>query len=483
MPASASLPDSVTLSLAIAIAIYLLVIFALSIWAQGRIHTAEDFIVAGRRLPLSLAWATLLATWFGAGTMIIQANEVKNEGLKQAALDPFGAGCCLLLAGLFYARPMWQMGITTVSDFFHRQFGSTAEVLSVFILVPSYFGWIAAQFVALAAILEAFFGIPQNVGMLYVALVGMSYTLMGGMWSVTLTDAVQIVLVILGLIILTISSLMGLGGGSILGGLKILSDKTELLQPVPVETLPLLGAWLGAFTAGALGNLPGQDLMQRVFAAKSAQTARNACLLAGVLYLLLGTMPLLLGLVGRMLFADSDSNVTIELAKRFLAPTPLLLVVFMLGLISVVLSTIDSAILSPATVLSQNLFEKWNRGRISPLWLNRISVLLVSMASLALAYSGEGAYELLEGAYELTLVGLFVPLTCGLFLPLRGQAPAIAAMIAGPAVWIVHSLLDVPDAFALAGLSTGIGATGISFFTYVTVWGNCSPVDNNEFTS
>ena len=195
------------------IAVYVIGLYALGWWARRRISDTEDFIVAGRRLPLSLAWATLLATWFGAGTMLVAADEVRRGGLQRAALDPFGAGLCLLLAGMFFAGPLWRMGLLTLSDFFRQRFGSRAEWVSALILIPSYFGWIAAQFVALGSLLELLFGIDLELAILLVALVGTGYTLLGGMWSVTLTDAAQVGFVIGGLGWLTFRVLQTLGGG------------------------------------------------------------------------------------------------------------------------------------------------------------------------------------------------------------------------------------------------------------------------------
>ena len=190
--------------LATTIVVYVLAMYALGLWARGRIHDAEDFLVAGRRLPLSLAWATLLATWFGAGTLLTATDEVRKHGFQRAALDPLGAGFCLILAGLFFAAPLWRMGLLTLSDFYRRRFGKRAELISACIMVPSYFGWVAAQFVALANMLELFFDTPLELGILLVAVVATGYTLLGGMWSVTLTDAVQISLVLAGLVVLAL---------------------------------------------------------------------------------------------------------------------------------------------------------------------------------------------------------------------------------------------------------------------------------------
>ena len=70
------------------------------------------------------------------------------------------------------------------------------------------------------------------------------------------------------------------------------------LQPIPLDDLQSFVGWLGVFAVGALGNLPGQDLMQRIFAAKSANVARQACFIAGTVYLLFGMIPVALGTLG-----------------------------------------------------------------------------------------------------------------------------------------------------------------------------------------
>jgi solute:Na+ symporter, SSS family len=452
--------------------------------AQSRVSDTEDFLVAGRRLPFSLAWMTLLATWFGAGTLLTAADEVRREGLRGAALDPFGAGACLLFAGLFVAAPLWRMQLLTVPDFFRQRFGTTAELLASLILVPSYFGWIAAQFVALAGVLELFFDLDPVIGLALVAVVGTGYTLMGGMWSVTLTDAVQVVLLLVGLIVLLVSVLFGLGHGDAWAGFGRIVDETapHKLVLVPTESAAALLGWLGVLAVGALGNVPGQDLLQRVFAARSATTARNACLAAGGLYLLFGAVPLVLALAGDLLFpAEHDRAILPALAQAFLSPP--LAVIFVVSILAAITSTIDSAILSPASVLSQNVFPwrgKGDRPRAS-LAGTRWAILLVAGASLALANSGEDAYALLEEAYALTLVGLFVPLMLGLYTRPRGQTAALAGMIAGTVVWSFGFALDTIEAWMDWSDLPGIGivpaplvATVASLVAYA-VGHVCSP--------
>ncbi|MDA1053403.1 MAG: sodium:solute symporter family protein [Planctomycetota bacterium] len=452
--------------------VYLLVMYVIGWIAQRRVKDTEDFLVAGRSLPLSLAWLTILATWFGAGTLLTAADEVRSEGLQAAALDPLGAGCCLLFAGLFVAGPMWRMGLLTVADFFRIKFGPTAELISSLILVPSYFGWIAAQFVALAGILELFFGIDPTFGLVLVAVVGTGYTLMGGMWSVTLTDAVQMILVMTGLIVLTVTVLWQLGDGSMTHALHRIDTETsaDKLTIVPTAELAAFVGWVGVFLTGALGNVPGQDLMQRIFAARSDRVATQACLIAGGMYLAFGTLPLLLALSAGLLLPESTEQAILPaLAHAFLTPT--LAVIFLLAVLSAILSTIDSAILSPASVLAQNVMSRWGEGDV--LKRSRYAVVVVASLSLLVAYCGEDAYSLLEEAYLLTMVGLFVPLMLGLYSSPTKPAAGIASMCAGTAVWAIHFaagwdlFLEAVPLVARLQIPVSLAALAVSLIAYL----------------
>ena len=118
--AGAEVPSGLSQLLGWTMAIYVVVMFGVSAYAQRRVEDAEDFVVAGRRLSLPLATATLLATWFGAGTLMTAADEVRDRGVEAATLDPLGAGLCLLLVGLFFAAPLWREKLITLPELFGR---------------------------------------------------------------------------------------------------------------------------------------------------------------------------------------------------------------------------------------------------------------------------------------------------------------------------------------------------------------------------
>ena len=456
--------------LGLALAAYLALVFALAFVARGRISTTEDFVVAGRRLGPWMATATLLATWFGAGTLMTAADEVRANGVRAATLDPIGAGFCLLIAGLVFAPRLWREKLITVPELFERRYGRRERRLGGLLMVPTYLGWIAAQFTALAHLLELFFGIPLALGMVGVAAVGIAYTTMGGMWAVALTDALQIVIVIVGLLAIALAVFWQLGEGSVAEGLHRIEGGVEpaLLDWVPEGgDLDPLAPWLGVLAAGALGNLASQDLFSRVFSARSEKAARFACLLAGGAYLSLGLIPVALGLAARVRWGPEGEATIAGLGAVFLHP--LAAVGFLVTLCSVVLSTIDSALLAPAVVLVHDVFA---RARAPALALRRTrdAVIAVGVAALLLAFVGESAYALLESSYELGMVALLVPLSFAVFGRRFVPAAALVSMLGGTGVWLLHQALGWENFADLApALPTGLGCTALALALHLSI--------------
>jgi solute:Na+ symporter, SSS family len=453
---------------------FVIAMFAIGLWARSRIGGAEDYLVAGRRLGLPLATATLFATWFGAGTLLTATDEVRAEGLVAMALEPVGAGLCLVVAGLFFAGRLWRMKLMTLPDFFGRRFGARAEIVASLVMVPGYFGWIAAQFVALGGVLEIFWGLPLHHGIWLVAAIGTGYTLLGGMWSVTLTDAVQLVLLLAGLGVLAATVVIELGGGLGAAGFDLMMARLATDVPadhwvlVPSDDPAALVGWLSVIAIATLGNIPGQDLTQRIFAARSARIASAACVVAGIAYIAFGAVPVLTGLAADLFAVAGDGRATLP-ALAAAVMTPPVATIFVLAIVSAVMSTIDSAILAPASVLANNLLARiWPRRSV--VGLARAAIATVAGCALGVAYLGSDAYDLLETAYAVGLVGLFVPLALGLYGRRGGEAAALAAMVAGTGAWATHLALGWESfgggAFAPFDLPQEIGATAIAWLAY-----------------
>ena len=186
--------------LALSVSVYLLLTVFIGYLASRKIKNASDFAVAGRKLPFLMSSAALFATWFGSETILGSTEEFLKEGLIGVIEEPLGAALCLIIVGLFYARRMYRTNAITFSDVFAERFGKKAELMSAFVMIPSFFSWIAAQFIALAMIFQVLFGVSFIEGLLIGSVLVVVYTTLGGMWAVSVTDTIQTVVIILGLL-------------------------------------------------------------------------------------------------------------------------------------------------------------------------------------------------------------------------------------------------------------------------------------------
>ena len=413
----------------IALSLYLLFLAGLAFFVSGRLESEEDFLVGGRKFNLWLTTFCLFATWFGAGTLIATTDEVAAEGLHITALEPYGAGVCLILAGLFFARPLWNMKLTTYADFFREKYGNKVEFLSVILNIPIYVGWVAVQFVALAHILAVFLPAPVWLLIIGIALFSCWLTVSGGMWSVSITDSFQLIIIVIGLFYL-LAKVLGMspmGWEGLLVGIP-----PEKMIWIPTERWQDLAQWIGVFSISALGNMTGQDLGQRMFSARSARIAQWGCLLAGLGYIIVGSIPVFLGLTVQNTLGSFEGSVIPNLIKTYLDPVSALILT--LTIISAVISTITSALLSPASMISHN-FLKYRYPHRPVLKLCQWSVVGVTVVSVLTAFAGENIYSLLESSYTIGFVGFFIPVTIGLFSKKLNETACLVTIAAGIAIW------------------------------------------------
>ena len=132
--------------------IYLLITIAIGLWAARRVKNSADFAIAGRHLPMAMIVTTTFATWFGSETVLGIPAKFVNSGLNGVVEDPFGAGTCLVLVGLFFARPLYRLGLLTIGDFYRLRYNRAIELATSVCVVISYLGWVSAQVTALGLV-------------------------------------------------------------------------------------------------------------------------------------------------------------------------------------------------------------------------------------------------------------------------------------------------------------------------------------------
>ncbi|MEZ4985319.1 MAG: sodium:solute symporter family protein [Saprospiraceae bacterium] len=422
---------------------YLVLTILIGFWASRKVKTTQDFVIAGRGLPMALAATALFATWFGSETIMGASSEFVEGGLLAVIKDPYGAALCLFLVGRFFARPLYRLNILTFNDFFKQRFSRRTELISAIFMVPSYFGWIAAQLVAMAVILHTLTGISLPMGVSVCATIVVLYTYVGGMWAVSITDFIQSIMILVGMLVLAGSMYQQVGGFQPL----IDSQPDGFFRFVPHWEGSSIALYISAWITVGLGSIPQQDVFQRVMAARSAPTAVNASYLAAFMYATIGSIPLFIGLCGHYLYPEiqgGEAQMTIPLIV-LQHSSMALQILFFGALLSAILSTTSGAMLAPATVIGENIVKYYFKNLTDKglLRIMRFSIVAVAVCSAAMALRESNIYHLAEVSSSLSLVSLFIPLTAGLYWKQASERGAVLSILAGMVTWGIFSWMEI----------------------------------------
>lgn len=427
-----------------------------------RVRNTADYAAAGHRMPMAVVTATVFATWFGSETVLGIPATFLKEGLHGVVADPFGASLCLVLVGLFFARPLYRRQLLTIGDFYRRQYGRAVEVLVTLCIVVSYLGWVAAQIKALGLVFNVVSdgAMSKAMGMWVGATTVMVYTLFGGMLSVAITDFIQMIIIMLGMLYIG----WDLSGPA--GGVAAVVHQAARQGKLSFWPEPHWGEVIAFFTAWItmmLGSIPQQDVFQRVTSSNTEETARNASVLGGGLYFLFAFIPMFLAysatridpaLVSRYLDADSQ----MILPQLILKHSPQFAQIMFFGaLLSAIKSCASATLLAPSVTFAENIVRGFYPGMTDRqlLAVMRWVVFLFTLLVTVIALNSQASiFSMVENAYKITLVAAFVPLAFGIYWKRATPWGGLASVLLGAGVWLMGEIL-APDAMIppqLAGL-------------------------------
>ncbi len=442
---------------------YLLVTIAIGLVAAKRVKNSADFAIAGRHLPLAMIITTTFATWFGSETVLGIPAKFVNSGLNGVVEDPFGAGSCLILVGLFFAAKLYRMTLLTISDYFRERYGRSVEVICSVIIMVSYLGWVSAQVTALGLVFNVLSDgvISLPVGMVIGVVSILAYTLFGGMWSVAITDFIQMIILVSGLAILAVFAGQQAGGADKVLALAVSQDMFKF-WPEP-NFKDIIFFFAAAITI-MLGSIPQQDVFQRVMSANSEFAATRGPVIGGVLYILFAFVPMFLVVSAMIIMPEQAAKLIAEDPQKVL-PTlvmtqmPFVMQVLFFGaLLSAIKSCASATLLAPSVTFTENIWRQFfpHQSDRQELKAMRITVLVFSVLVLtyAIAMQGTSIYEMVSGAYQVTLVGAFVPLAFGLYWSKATTQGALLAIVLGLLTWLVFTFTPWGEDFPaqLAGV-------------------------------
>jgi Na+/proline symporter len=431
--------------LAFFVVVYLLLTIGIGFYATRFIKNTNDFVNTGRGLPFVFNSFALFALWFGAETVFGASGRFVENGLLGVIEDPLGSALCLVLYGLFFARPLYKRNILTLGDLFAKAYGKKVEVVSSVLMLFTFFGFVAAQLVALAISLNIIFGIDREWAVLISSVIVTVYTFFGGMWAISISDFIQSIVIILGL-----GTLAYLMVGEVGGVHEVLAQAPDNhFQFFPDRDPHAVNEWVSAWFVIGLGSLASQDVFQRINAARNVRSAVASTYVGATMYLILSILPLTIALCARLLYPEiMNGGVDLQevIPKMVLGHSPLFVQIMFFGaLLSAIMSTCSGALLAPSTILAENIMKSFTQKSGTKLHLVtvKISILIVSVISTVMAMSNNDIYELVGDSSIVALVCILVPTFAAIYHKRPSVFGCYGAMGFGLVIWALREYAGV----------------------------------------
>ncbi len=405
--------------------------------------TVEDLIVAGRSMPIWIATLTMTATWVDGGYLLGTAEGTFKSSLSLGIQGGLCFGISLILGGLFFARRMRQLEFTTLIDPFEVRFGKHwAAVLFIPAMLGEVF-WSAELLAAIGSTFGVLLNMKLTTAILLSAIVIIAYTMVGGMWSVAYTDAFQLGLVVLGLVV-ALPFIFAATDGFDVSWSNYMAARAErggFLPPLQPRgefwTSQSIIGWWDVSLMLMFGGIPWNCYFQRVLSCQSPRKAQLHSLFAGALTILLTVPPLLLGVAAfkynwpseLLAQLQAHPSETLPMLLKHVAPPAVALLGFA-AIIGAVTSSFSSSILSAASMISWNGCYRLLWPQLSVAQMKRVirfSIVLLGAGAVVMALKVQSVQALWFFTSDLIFVLLFPQLVFALFDPKANRIGSITA--------------------------------------------------------
>ena len=408
---------------------YFAVIAGAGVWGLRRARSADDFLVAGRRLGPVMYTGTLSAVVLGGASTIGGIGLGYEFGISGMWLVLM-IGLGIVALGLLMSTRLSRLGVYTVSEALEQRYGITAKLTSAIVMAAYALMVAVTSTIAIGSVFDVVLGLDATVAIVIAGGIVVAYCAAGGMWSITLTDVIQFWVmtggIFLALLPVTLSKAGGFSG---------LSDElpSSYFEFGAIGTQTIVTYGLLYF----FGMMIGQDIWQRLFTARSSQVARWGTIAAGGYCILYAVAGALIGTAAKVVLPNlaSPDNAFASITTDVL-PAGISGLVLAAAL-AAVMSTASATLLASSTLLANDVYGAFARGTYDRLAASRIALVLVGIATLVTSVIVSDVVGALTVAYDLLTGALFVPIIGALFWRRATATGAVSAIVIGSVVVIV----------------------------------------------
>lgn len=399
-------------------------------WFVSRKQTdGEDFLLAGRSLPLFLTLGTTLATMVGTGSSIGAVGFAYANGWA-GALYGIGGAIGILLTAWWFA-PVRRLRFMTMSEELSYYVGANKYVKTIvgFLILLACIGWLGAHILGGGMYLAWIAGIDSSTAKICIAAGFSIYIVIGGYRAVVWTDAIQVVILFFGFILMALMAVQLAGGWS-----ALMAHQPEAnIRFLGLEKIGALHA-LSLVLVIAVGVLATPSFRQRIYSAKSVAAARQSFVLSGGLYLFFSFIPALIGMAAYALNPDLENrNYSFPFLALEVLPLTVGVIVLIAGL-SATMSSASSDAIAGVAILMRDVYSVIT-GKLPPqdkvVFYSRIGLVSTVALALLLAMISDDIISYITGMIATVMSGLF---SCGLlgrFWPRFTWQGAIASLASG----------------------------------------------------
>lgn len=413
------------------VVIFMAISLAIGLYTYTQVRgSSKRYTVCGKSMPFLVVGTALAAQAIDGNATLGNTSLTFSTGFWAGAVIPIGLALSLLIVGRFLAGPLNKMDLLTLPEYFYRRYGRTAELLASLLTILCFIVVVAGNLSAVAWILSVVSGYSYGQCLLAGTTVILIYTVAGGLYAAIWTDFFQIHVAIIGFVAAAAFLLWTRGWEPIMSALPA---TTMDLSQMTTRAGGGLANWANMISL-AFGNAMALDFMERVFSAKSPETAKKACYYAAGWTVVIGMCASLLGLaaistVGKL----DDPRMVLPVFASASLPYWIAVAVFV-GVLGASMSTANGAMLVISVVMARNLWQRWSTRPVTDstmLFLSRALALPTAIAACWIAYARPEPGILLVVAFDIVFAGCVIPLFLGVYWARATQAGALASILTG----------------------------------------------------
>lgn len=427
-----------SVSLAVLI-LYIIALFAISWYAKKRSEGSnENYALAGRRLSAPLIGVTIIGLAVGGASTIGVSEHAFRVGLS-AGWYTIAWAIGAIVMGLFMAKKYREQNITTISELIERHHGKNAVILGVFCQIVIQLVIISLQYIAGGSILHAI--MPDifdfKTGMLISAITFIGITFIGGMWSASLSNVLNIVLIYAGILIATVVQFQKIGSmDGLAASLPANVPWFSFIDGVGAATIT---SWVVTLITV---NLSLQSILQISLGAKDAATAKKGFVWGGIIMIPVGVLAAFLGICAKAMYPDAQA--ALALPQVIVGLQPLLAGVTLAALWAADVSTACNLLLSAGTLFSSDIYKRFINPECSEsrqLLMTRLCVMISGIMTLGLAMSVSSILGTIMIGLSLTAAFSVIVIIALFFPRYTSKAAGFWTLLAGFVMLVLWQLV------------------------------------------